>query len=573
MVKKKVQYYLGTYIAYFIAIYALLYLASFSNYGKATANILYNSSFQSQVYSNCNQCDSGANPILADVYRKYNRVREAMNLEKELKLVALQRTSSTRPSEQVEVANAQSTKLLDKVFLSNDEIFSKGFRKYVSQQFTLLGCAPLLYPDGFQLHWACIRIKLPPARYENILLYLCHNHPLFSCLYFMPGSKLGPHGTRILYLGQAIVVFVLYQFTAMLLQYFGLEDYGLGTIINLLVITPLAVTIGAILRWLYVCPFTESIHFQRRYRRYHSIILLVGRLALLPLLLLMGISLVLACLFSQGREKYTTLYNFFIYVQLYGVLREVVQAIALFTDEYYYHMSFGGGVINVFRIGELFKERIIAKNLENNKDYAYRIRRYFFGLVVTETILNREDAIKAKWIAAHEVYEVQTVSEGTSSVENPMIPQDVVEMVAVKCEEVSLEDDPVVEDVEESIHEVAYDNIYQVNEEVKSSNTSPNPLFKTIQSRKEAQDDESLFIEYQTHCSNDEYHVDGEQLTFEEWKVKRKEFKQGTRRSFVKAFQIFEEREQQHQLGSSSVVNTMHLNKQVSVKSNPLKRK
>ena len=47
-------------------------------------------------------------------------------------------------------------------------------------------------------------------------------------------------------------------------------------------------------------------------------------------------------------------------------------------------------------------------------------------------------------------------------------------------------------------------------------------------------------------------------LSFEEWKIKRKEFKKGTRGSFIKAFQVFEEREQL-QADSKPMDSTKHV--------------
>ena len=48
----------------------------------------------------------------------------------------------------------------------------------------------------------------------------------------MVGSKLGAHGTRILYIGKDVVVFVLYQFSNMLLQHCMLDGHGLDTLIS-----------------------------------------------------------------------------------------------------------------------------------------------------------------------------------------------------------------------------------------------------------------------------------------------------------------------------------------------------
>ena len=76
-----------------------------------------------------------------------------------------------------------------------------------------------------------------------------------------------------------------------------------------------------------------------------------------------------------------------------------------------------------------------------------------------------------------------------------------------------------------------------------------NPLLQRAVLIGDVVDEESLLLEYQTqfyYCMKDthaDYELDQEQLSFEEWKMKRREFKQGTRKSFVKAFQVFEDRE------------------------------
>jgi hypothetical protein len=84
-------------------------------------------------------------------------------------------------------------------------------------------------------------------------------------------------------------------------------------------------------------------------------------------------------------------------------------------------------------------------------------------------------------------------------------------------------------------------------------------------------DDAALYLEYQTlHENHDEalYAVNDDSevaVGFQEWKSGRKQFKQSTRGSFVKAFQVFEEREQlalehlEQVVSSESVKNTLKL--------------
>jgi hypothetical protein len=300
-----------------------LYLYSFLRYGNEIVVKLYNTSHQSKVYIAVVNCDgNGSNSIvLSDLYRKNLLVQSYIKQEIEL--------------EKVKQAASNRGKMLE-----YEGIYSKGYREYVQQQRTLLGCAPFLYPDGYVVKIPCTnsKIALPPGRMEDILLYICHNHPLFSCFYFMEGSKLGAHGTRVLYIGKDMVIFVLYQFANMLLQYLMLDGRGLGTFINLFIITPSAISVGIVLKNLYTCPFTETVDFQRRYAKYQSTILFMGRLAIVPIILIMFGSLIIACLFSSNRHVPMILVNYFIYVQFYGIILAIIKAILLFKDNYSYQV-------------------------------------------------------------------------------------------------------------------------------------------------------------------------------------------------------------------------------------------
>ena len=217
----------------------------------------------------------------------------------------------------------------------SDKRYSKGYHEYVQQQRVLLGCSPCLYADGYILNipWTDRQILFPPCRIEDMVLFICHNHPLLSCFYFMEGSKLGAHGTRILYIGKDVVVFVLYQFSNTLLQHFMLNGQGFGTFINLFIITPSAVSVGLLLKYLYTCPFTETVEFQRRFAQYEGIVLFLGRLVIAPIMMIMFGSLIIACLLSSDRRIVMIVVNYFLYVQFYGILLELVKVILLFVDK------------------------------------------------------------------------------------------------------------------------------------------------------------------------------------------------------------------------------------------------
>ncbi len=574
--KAKIQYYLGAFVAYFLSIYTFLYLYSFLRHGNDTAKKLYDASYQSEAYiKNSATSNDGTNRvlILSDLYVKNAQVRSNMMLEEELK--AVQRATSQPKSDAIDVLNSASK-------------YSKGYREYMHQQRTLLGCSPFLYPNGYVVKIPCtsVEIRLPPGRVEDMLLFLCHNHQLFSCFYFMDGSKLGAHGSRILYIGKEISVFVLYQFSNMLLQYFMLDGRGLGTFINLFIITPSAVAVGLLLKYLYVCPFTETAEFQHRYADYQNLVLFLGRLAIVPIMLIMCCSLILACLFSSGRRIPMTIVNYFLFVQFYGVLLAIVKSLLLFVDDYYCQVSVCG-VLDLLCVGTLYKERIMAEQLVENVHYAHRLSRYIFGLITVQRILNRDDAIKAHWITAStstpEGCAIEMRGAGDhvdfDVVENPLNETESIgntltfNMDNIYGASDSAGDGRGISDSDDL--RIACDNPFHSITSNLNHYQSPTHRTESLRPQQSAMnstcddaslrdDDVALYEEYQslqsTHDDALYDMTDDTAISFEEWKLRRKQFKQGTRGSFVKAFQVFEEREQLSQdVPSASVKNVMHL--------------
>ena len=86
VVQEKTNYYLASYLGYFLALYICLYLFSFTKIGKSVMCSLYHSSHNSQFYySFCNQNRDATTanvPILSDIYKKMSRVMDAIHLEK-----------------------------------------------------------------------------------------------------------------------------------------------------------------------------------------------------------------------------------------------------------------------------------------------------------------------------------------------------------------------------------------------------------------------------------------------------------------------------------------------------------
>jgi hypothetical protein len=373
----------------------------------------------------------------------------------------------------------------------------------------------------------------------------------------------------------------------MLLQYFMLDGHGLGLMINILLITPSAVFVRLVLKYLYVCPFTETVEFQRKYAHYQWAIILLGRLSIVPIMFIMSSALIIACLFSSGRSILLIVINFFVFVQLYGILLAIVDVMLLFVDGYYLRASLLGA-IDLLRVGALYKERIMTEQLVLDVDYAYRTYSVLCGVVVIEKVLNREDAIKAKWIELNnEVVDIEMTS--TPTIENPLRQQRVaeervsysifdIESKKVLADEItSALDMPIVGVVnntfltKKTTEESKYSGATAITENPLHSKIHQSHIAPLAQEQEE-EDETSLYQEYQQECavgaSNDEQYSTNneEEISFEEWKINRKEskkaFKQGTRGSFIKAYQLFEEMFQSHSdTAMNSAKNTVHLHK------------
>jgi hypothetical protein len=222
VVKIKLQYYIGAYIAYFTAIYVFLYLFASTKYGVQTVKSLYDSSYHSGLYQDC--ILSATNQDVAEaiqyLYISNQKIQEKMSL-KILKI-------------------SKNNTWFNFCLTDNDSIYSNGYITYVCEKRCLLGCKPLLYPNGFKFR----TIVLPPGRLEDWLLYVCNNHSFFSCFYYVDGHQLGAHGTKLMMICKDIVVFVLSQFSAMVIQYISHSLPGINIAVSLFIITPASISIG-----------------------------------------------------------------------------------------------------------------------------------------------------------------------------------------------------------------------------------------------------------------------------------------------------------------------------------------
>jgi len=430
------------------------------------------------------------------------------------------------------------------------------------------------------------------------LLYLSFTHSLAHA------------GTKLTYIGKDVAVFVLSLMASMIVNYYGISNsLTIDMLVNMLIITPLSIVIGLLLVYVYTCPCTESVAFQRHYSRLQGYLLCMGRASAIPILVLIGFSLILACLFSNKASIFYIVLHYLWNVQLFGILYEIVIAIWAYVDSYHLNIAVCG--ICLVSIGNLYCESIVYDGLVNDRDFAVRVWNCW--VIRVEMILNREDALRRGWMkkvecvtgmattnpvlsgAAHAneagSIEVDDTKEGSISV---MYNPDLDDVFDASSHGTCNDDRRIADDA----HILVSYSVYDVGKEagtsslysglqVHSTERVVNPLSAMrsaiATSGLTADDESALYQEYQNEMNegirlssadgkNDgvEYDFTEETLTFEEWKVKKREFKKGTRGSFVRAFQVFEEKEQ---LSSpSSVQNTMRLGN-YATKVNPLAKR
>jgi hypothetical protein len=169
-----------------------------------------------------------------------------------------------------------------------------------------------------------------------------------------------------------------------------------------------------------------------------------------------------------------------------------------------------------------------------------------FGTITVQTIVCRGEAVKRGWISTADTDEstgnvMHVIEEGQSHDEHHGQPGD--------------------------DGRLSYREVYGTSEDKVAEFTVRSPMsMQGIEAQsalsglrqalqitastagaEEVDPDEVLMAQYHQEVSNHQLMAatsSEDMPSFEEWKVERKQFKQGTRGSFVKAFQVWEEREQ-----------------------------
>ncbi len=134
-----------------------------------------------------------------------------------------------------------------------------------------------------------------------------------------------------MYIAQYSVAFSLTQIFDSVLYYTGIPDVlGVSLLASLLVINPIALGFGILIQSLWLCQCIESLHFKNENPVIYRLLQAMGKVIIVPFMLLILSSLVVAAIFSQGNQFVFIMLVFFCKVQLTGFLLEILLAILAF---------------------------------------------------------------------------------------------------------------------------------------------------------------------------------------------------------------------------------------------------
>ncbi len=147
----------------------------------------------------------------------------------------------------------------------------------------------------------------------------------------LPKAPISTTGRRVIYIAQYSVAFSLTQICDSVLYFTGVPDVlGVSLLVGLLVINPIALSFGMLIQSLWLCQCIESLHFKNENPVIHRLLQAMGKVIIVPFMLLILSSLVVAAIFSQGNQFVFILLGFFCKVQLTGFLLEILLAILAF---------------------------------------------------------------------------------------------------------------------------------------------------------------------------------------------------------------------------------------------------
>jgi hypothetical protein len=454
-VREKTQFYLGTFVAYFISLFVSLVLIEYAVYhSRARVAALYDSASASKIYLN----------ISLNGEKSLNSCFSLRNVQNLNKLIEICSKNDLVIADKAQEDSEAAHEVAQVAVKS----YPYSFYSYLSQKRCIQGCSALLC-DEFESVYPCFHVKLPPGRYEDFLVQVCSTHRLFSCLYSPRNSPISSHGRKILYVAQYAVAFSLSQIFDCAL-FFGSSNlpyrYGVSLLLGLLVINPIALGFGSFIQAIWLRQYTGLAAGPKKWRVLYQLRNEIPSVLLaIPLLLLVFASLVISAVFSQGKNFAYIILYFFVKVQVAGVLLELWISFLAFKDNYHLHLrlDFLFKSLTIVCIGRLFCERIISEALVEGRDYTCKSYSLLCGCVQMD-ILNIADQ-RAVEMAANPLHLGPVTSSDA--------PASDAQLYTVSEAGIEVEGERESESVATNSDNarVSYSNIYSVfDDEMKTSN-------------------------------------------------------------------------------------------------------
>ncbi len=567
VVSKKVNFYLGAFVAYFIACFILLIALDYCQIGKTEVRQLFDSAYSSNTYipslshddlrdsqviaPSLAQSNTEAKMIFSRLKKKDYKVSRLIEDEKLFKDLSEKRNShKTKSSNSNNVVKAAG--------------YSSGFYAYINQRRTHLGCKPLWYPNG-QWTLCCKTWKWQEGVMEDFIVFLCNNHSVLNCIYSCDGAPVDRTGNRLIYISQNCLAFFLSAISGSVFDYIGLSNRA-NIVFDILITAPATIAIAKVMKLLYVCPIGFSVDFRVANPWVVTAIRWLGKLVILPILAFIGGLLVMSAVFSRGHGTVSIVVYFFLQVQVYGFFLELVLSRLMFVSTTYVNISIELPLypILLLEVGRRYVEMIHHKGLLiEGKDYHYRCN-YICCLLRVEYIYTFDDAVKKGYVQEADRIQVDTEMQAMSVLhqQNSNIPNDVdgnssmllrsASTTIYEAHEISSQssfqhdaiangkqNDNIVNDDKDNDARISLSTVYNnmiptlENGNFMKSNENWNQMRHATL----IPTDEELYRQYQhelvTNSSSadglasESYDFDAKALTFEEWKIERKKFKAG----------------------------------------------
>ena len=593
-VQVKVKYYMVTFCGFFVAMFLFLVILD-KSVSKRWLNRLHDSAYESKMYKKDGTSDRRDYLETLPVRNKLNQLaideRFVASLVDSVSVKNMRKISKDPSFHQ----NKTQTGISGSGDLT---LYDDAFYQYLLQKRCLIGCAGILYPAGFKLNLLIQSYHLREGVVEDFILFLCNNHSLLSCIYRVRGSPISRNACRILYLVQNSIAFFMSALNNLIFAYAHL-DPNFGYLSDLIIVAPASIFLGSVILELYTCRIVNSTKFaQGSCGKYGKFITFVGKLMVIPFILLIFVLLILAALCTQSSNVYSVTLSFVWQVQLQSVVLEFLYALVLFNSAYFYQMRVLG--IPVVEMGSIFAERVLKCIQPEYYMYYTSMMGGFIAvdLITNKVVPNKPEIISTK---PKDVY----VPDGIEAPQNRITlydnyGDDSGYELSTLCHNplftASHSQQAVIPESELTTHS-SFSNDFSETHRVRVDETdqvqAPRPQFNLLQAlqrplqktklpniSKDVDSDDSLREEFQefqlTHQDSPSNDDMSSNLSFEEWKIERKELK-GVGEHYENAFRFFERKEQEAGIAipkvTSSVQRAMGIHNALDNKNNPLSRK